>query len=142
MRVPSALHPFVTLDQFPTASFSIWFWSALGTAFYHLSIFQVARKFLPNFQTRWAIISAIAIWVCSPDLLLSLNSVLYHEPISFAYGATGVAVFLMLRCALFETPWRWALIPTAIMAGLVLHARPHVAVDLYAGTVTMIAFAL
>ena len=86
-----ALHPFVALDHFPTAPFSIWVWSTLGSAFYHLSIYQVARKYLPNLQTRWVVLSAIASWVCSPGLLLSLNSVLYHEPISVAYGASGVA---------------------------------------------------
>lgn len=136
------LHPFVALNTFPTAAFSVWLWAVVGTAFYHLAVFQVIRKYAGQISLRWVMLTALAVWICSPGFLLSINPVLYHEPISIAYAAMAIAVYLMIRCALFGMAWRYAVIPAALLAGVLLHARPHLAVGLYAGVVMMIALAL
>ena len=136
------LHPFVTIHTFPTAAFSVWIWSVVGPGFYHLALFQVLRKYAGQVSFIWALLMGLAIWICSPGLLLSANPVLYHEPISIAYAAMAIASYLMVRCALFGLAWRYVVIATAILAGILLHARPHLAVGLYAGTVLMILFAL
>lgn len=136
------LHPFVALNTFPTAAFSVWLWAVVGTAFYHLAVFQVIRKYVGQISLSWVMLIALAVWICSPGFLLSINPVLYHEPISIAYAAMAIAVYLMIRCALFGMAWRYALIPAALLAGVLLHARPHLAVGLYAGVVMMIALEL
>ncbi|WP_322890900.1 MULTISPECIES: hypothetical protein [unclassified Yoonia] len=136
------LYPFVALEDFPTAAFSIWLWSVVGTGFYHLALFQVIRKYMGQIPLLWVVLMAVAIWVSSPGFLLTTNTVLYHEPTSIAYAAMAIAVYLMVRCALFGLAWRYVLIPTALMAGVLLHARPHMAVGLYAGVAVMIALAL
>jgi hypothetical protein len=138
----AALHPFVALNQFPTGAFSVWLWATIGTGFYHLAIFQVVRKYVDPISLLWVAILGLAIWICSPGFLLSTNPVLYHEPIGISYAAMAVGFYLMLRCALFGMAWRYALIPAAFMAGILLHARPHLAVGLYAGILVMIALSL
>ena len=138
----AVLHPFVALDQFPTAAFSIWLWATIGTGFYHLAVFQVVRKFAGEISIAWVAMGGAAVWICSPGFLLSTNPVLYHEPISIAYAAMAGGFYLMVRCALLGMPWRYALIPAALFAGVALHARPHLAVGLYAGIVTMITLGL
>ncbi len=138
----AVLHPFVPLNQFPTAAFSVWIWATIGTGFYHLAIFQVVRKYVGQISLFWAAILGLTIWICSPGFLLSTNPVLYHEPISISYAAMAVGFYLMLRCALFGMAWRYALIPAAFMAGILLHARPHLAVGLYVGILVMIALSL
>lgn len=136
------LYPFVALENFPTAAFSIWLWSVVGTGFYHFALFQVIRKYMGQIPLLWVVLMAVAIWISSPGFLLTTNTVLYHEPTSIAYAAMAIAVYLMVRCAIFGLSWRYGLIPTALMAGVLLHARPHMAVGLYAGVAVMIALAL
>lgn len=141
----AVLHPFVTLGQFPTAAFSVWLWAVVGTGFYHLAVFQIMRKFAgPAFKANgamWAVLTGAAVWICSPGLPMSVNSVLYHEPISIAYAAMAIAVYLMVRCAFFDMAPGRALVPLAILAGVLLHSRPHLAVGLYAGVVVLIGLA-
>lgn len=136
------LHPFVALENFPTAAFSIWLWSVVGTGFYHLALFQVIRKYVGQIPLTWVALTAVAIWVSSPGFLLTTTTVLYHEPISIAYAAMAIAVYIMVRCALFDLAWRHALVPVAFLAGVALHARPHLAVGLYACIGLMILLAL
>ena len=137
----AVLHPFVALNQFPTAAFSIWLWATIGTGFYHLAAFQVVRKYAGQIPMIWVVMGGAAIWICSPGFLLSTTTVLYNEPISVAYAAMAGAFYLMVRCALFGMTWRSALVPAALLAGVTLHARPHMAVGLYGGVGAMIAFA-
>ncbi|PRY77812.1 hypothetical protein CLV80_105296 [Yoonia maritima] len=142
----AVLYPFVTLNQFPTAAFSIWLWSVVGTAIYHLSVVQVMHKFVGPIAGRmsvfWGMMIGIGIWICSPGLLLSTNLALYHEPISIAYAAMALAIYLMLRFALFGMPMKYVLIPAALLAGLLIHSRPHMAVGLYAGIATLMCLSL
>ena len=95
------LHPFVTIHTFHPAAFSVWIWSVVGTGFYHLAFFQVLRKYAGQVSIIWALLTGLAIWICSPGLLLSANPVLYHEPISIAYAAMAIASYLLVRCAFF-----------------------------------------
>lgn len=139
------LHPFVTLGEFPTAAFSVWLWSVVGTGFYHAAIFQVIRKFAGPLVgangVLWTVLTGVGVWVCAPGLLMSTNSVLYHEPISIAHAAMAIAVYLMVRCAFFGMPYKKAMIPAAIMGGILLLSRPHLAVGVYAGVIVLIILA-
>lgn len=140
------LAPFVTLSQFPTAAFSVWLWAVIGTGFYHLSLHQIIARYagpLGSYPaTAVAAIIGAAVWLCSPGLLLSVNSVLYHEPIAIAYAAMAAAVFILLRFAIFGLSGRAALVPLALLAGVLLHSRPHLAVGLYAGIAVLMLFSL
>lgn len=131
------LAPFVTLNQFPTAAFSIWIWATIGTALYHLIIIQILRKFADAMSgyhsILWGTLIGLGVWVSGPGLLLSANTALFHEPITIAYAAMACAVFLMVRCALFGMPLHRTIIPLAILAGILLQSRPHMAVGLFAG---------
>ena len=142
----AALSPFVALHVFPTAAFSIWLWAVVGTAFYHLAIIQVVTKYTPPLQGVPALAIATligcGIWICSPGLLLAANTVLYHEPISIAYAAMAIAVFLMVRCLVFSMPLRRAIPPIALMATVALHSRPHLAVGLYVGLACLMLLSL
>lgn len=133
------LAPFVALNHFPTAAFSIWLWSVIGTGFYHLAAVQITSRFSAGAQgyapLLWSVVMGAGLWFCSPGLFLSANISLYHEPVSITYAATAAFVFLMMRCIFFDLPFSRAVIPLAVLAGLVVHARPHIAVGLYAGVV-------
>jgi hypothetical protein len=129
------LAPFVALNQFPTAAFSIWIWATIGTGLYHLIIVQVLRKFADRMSgyrsILWGALIGLGVWVSGPGLLLSANTAIYHEPIAIAFAAMALAVFLMVRCALFNMPLSRAIIPLAILAGVLMQSRPHMAVGLY-----------
>ena len=100
------LAPFVALNQFPTAAFSIWLWSVVGTGFYHLAAFQVSRKFSADVEGAapllWSVVLGLGIWFSGPGLFLSANTSLFHDPVSITYAATGLFTFLMMRCIFFD----------------------------------------
>ena len=136
------LYPFVSLEQFPTAALSIWLWAVIGTGFYHMSAYKVMQKYARPSSIHssiiWGTVVALAIWLCGPGLFLSANLVLYHEPISIAYAAMAITVYLLLQCTLFNMPLHRALIPVSLLAGVLLHSRPHMAIGLYTGVVILI----
>ncbi len=136
------LYPFVTLHEFPTAAFSVWMWSAIGTTIYHVLAYQVISKYAGPISVMWSVFIAVAVWIPAPGFLLTSTLVLYHEPLSVAYAGTAGVIYFFMRVALFDMPMRRALVPIAVLAALVLHTRPHVAVGIYAGAVMMTALAL
>ncbi|PJI85761.1 hypothetical protein BC777_2107 [Yoonia maricola] len=138
----AVLYPFVTLHTFPTAALSIWLWSATGAAIYHAITYKVISKYAGPISLGWSIFIAIAVWIAAPGLFLSSTIVLYHEPFSIAFAATAGTVYILICVALFDMPMRRALIPLALLAALLLHTRPHVAVGAYAGIVVLIGLAL
>ena len=113
---------------------------------YHVIIVQVMRKFADRMSgyraVLWGTLIGLGVWVSGPGLLLSANTALFHEPITIAFAAMALAVFLMVRCALFNMPLSRAIIPLAILAGVLLQSRPHMAVGLYAGVCIMGVLAL
>ncbi|MGB7934672.1 MAG: hypothetical protein WCH04_21110 [Gammaproteobacteria bacterium] len=84
----------------------------------------------------------VMIWFASPSVLLSANATVYHEPIAVAYLLTLAFMAVVLRCAADDTPIeRYPLILLAILAGIAVHARPHIAIALYACVVAYCAIA-
>ena len=137
--------PFAPFVDFPTgwiAPLSIWLWSMAGNVCCHRA-FALAISAAPIDQekTRGAarILVALLVWMSGPAWILASNGSFYNEPISMAY-ATGSAIILLLaRCAFGKADIARALVPLAVLAGLTLHARPHLAVGYYAG-ICIIAF--
>jgi hypothetical protein len=136
------LVPFVTLQNFPTAAFSIWLWAMLGTGFYHLTLFQVLRKFTVNISrkkvTFLLTLLGVGIWFSGPGMLMSANISLYNEPISITYAAMAISVYIMMRSVFFNMPFGRFVVILSVLAGITLFARPHFAVGLYAGVMLTI----
>jgi hypothetical protein len=131
------LAPFVALNEFPTAKFSIWIWATTGTILYHITIARALRAFanpiLGYSSVLWSIIVGFGIWFSGPGLLLVANTAIYHEPIAIAYAAMALAVFLMMRCEIANLPLHRVIVPLAFLAGILLQSRPHMGIGLYVG---------
>lgn len=144
-----ALTPVITIGQVSLAPVSIWFWAVLGTSLYHLLLARWLLVYLGDDSVlimRLQAVLAIGIWFGGPGLLLVANTALYHEPISVAYAL--VAGFLCLviwppqqnasktaegdLADIGEPAFRWRLLAMATLAGLTVHARPSVAIGMYA----------
>ncbi|MEO0393811.1 MAG: hypothetical protein AAF213_11305 [Pseudomonadota bacterium] len=132
----AALAPFIQIGSVSLAAFSIWFWAVLGTGLYHLMIARwLSRQVDAETPSTLAvqIIFSLGIWLGGPGILLVSNTALYHEPIAVAYAM--VAGFLW--CALWPRgegtyALLWRLFMMACFAAVTVHARPSVAVGLYA----------
>jgi hypothetical protein len=131
------LSPFVDLRAADwVAGVSVWAFAFLGTLALHLSFRQLLASHgpkAPRLRLTWTVIGGLAVWICSPGLLLSANHSVFHEPTSVAYFCVMWSVFLYARVVFHGTePWRVAL-PLAVLAGLALLGRPQMAVGLYLG---------
>jgi hypothetical protein len=136
--------PFV---EFPTtwvSAFSMWFWAVLGTAAWHRA-FWLAMAHGAGGQERiggWAsALLACAIWFAGPGLLLTASAAVFDEPIAGAFATTGGFALVLAHVAFGKLAIARAIVPMAVLAGLTVHARPHIAVGLYLA-VCLIALAL
>jgi hypothetical protein len=139
--------PFAPFVEFPTswiAPLSIWFWAMAGNICCHRALnLAVSAAEIADATTRGAAqtLSALLIWLAGPAWILASNGSFYNEPIGMAYAMGGGLVLLFARVAFAGADMSRALVPMAILAGLTLHARPHLAVGYYAG-ICMIAVAV
>lgn len=142
-RLP--LLPFVNFPVKWMASLSIWFWAVSGNLCYH-RIFQLAFDRAP-FKDE-VLFSALRpllgflIWFGSPGLLLVANTSLFYEPVAMAYALGGGFMLLIVRIAFREMLLVRALLPLSLLAGLTVHARPHLAVGYYAAVCLLTAVAV
>jgi len=140
-RLPIA--PFV---QFPTgwlAALSIWLWSMAGNICCHRAFnLAVAAAPIEEGKTRGAAqtLVSVLVWMSGPAWILTSNGSFYNEPIGMAYAAGSAIILLLARCAFGKGDLARSLVPLAVLAGLTLHARPHLAVGYYAGTCMIAAF--
>ena len=126
-------YPFVDLTLVDLRPLTIWVFSAAGTAFYYALLVSMLRTFsgrdtvVAGGALLWAMV-----WVTGAGLLLVMNGSFFHEPIAIAYAAQGALLYCLWR--LWQTSWSsfWAFLAMAVLAALCVHARPHVAVGLYA----------
>jgi hypothetical protein len=143
-RLPFAA--FVDLPTWWIAPASIWFWAVLGNLFYHRAFFcAVAHSRLGQggISSRVQILLAVLVWFAGPGALLAANGSVFYEPVAMAYAMAGGFVMLLVRALHAEIPLDRALLPMALFAGLALHARPSLAIGLYAACCligAMIAF--
>ena len=130
----AALGWLVDLDRVSLAPMSVFVSAAVGTTFYHLAFRMVWRRAAPmGWATPGAALGAAALWFGGPGVLLAANTSLYHEPIALAYALGGVTVFVLVRIAHGALRLRAAIIPLAALAAACVHARPNLALGLYAG---------
>lgn len=84
---------------------------------------------------------AVLVWFCAPGLLLTANGLLFVEPVAMAYALGGGIILIIARIEFGKIEPAKALVPLALLAGLVVHARPHLAVGYYAGVVLLAGYA-
>lgn len=139
--------PFLPFLDMPTvwlAPLSIWFWSVAGNILYHRSMLLALEH--SEFATAGVpgpvyLLLSLLIWFGSPGLLLVASGTVYYEPIAMAYGLCGGFVYLIVKLGLGGVALERVLLPLALLGGLTVHARPHLAVGLYLGVCLLAAFA-
>lgn len=128
--------PFVDLPTRWLAPLTIWLWAVAGTACYHRA-FAFALGGAEAKGTTGALVRhgllALAVWFGSPGMFLAANGSVFYEPVAMAYGLGGGFLLLLAMTVFRSLPVARALLPLAVLAGLTLHARPHLAVGYYAG---------
>lgn len=127
--------PFVDLTATDLRGPTIWLFASLGaTGLYAATTGFLARALPGERPAGLAALVWVLIWVLSPAFLLASNGSFYHEPVGFAFAMLGLGLFCLWRLVDSEfTRWPW-LLGLAVAAGLAVHARPHVALGLYAAT--------
>ncbi len=122
---------------------SIWFWAVLGTAGYHsalIGLSQRAEAWKLNRNT--VLLLCAGLWFAGPAVFLVSNQSFYHEPIAVAFGATGLFVASWVKMVRGKMHPAAAAILLAFLAALTFHARPSVAVALYASVAVFFGWSL
>ena len=129
----------VPLDRISLAPFSVWFWACLGSLFYHKLFHDLTIRYWPQAkETRWcSLLLAALVWFATPGLLIAVNPALFHEPIAVGYAASAGLLYAFARWRFLGGSWVFAVIAMAAWAALSLHARPNLAIGLYAATLLM-----
>ena len=129
----------VPLDRVSLAPFSVWFWACLGSLFYHKLFHDLTIRFRPQGAANryWPLLLAALVWVATPGLLIAVNPALFHEPIAVGYAASAGLLYAFARWRFLGGSWVVAIIAMAAWAALSLHARPNLAIGLYAATMLM-----
>ncbi|MEM7668604.1 MAG: hypothetical protein AAF317_05550 [Pseudomonadota bacterium] len=138
--VRAAAMPFVDLARVSVAPVTVFLFTWAGTVLYHRSFARVVESagLDRSMSAFYTVLIGLMIWITAPGSLLIVNSSVYHEPIAVAFFSAAVGVTLMVAVAQGQrTPWS-VLVPIALAAALCVHARPHVAIGLYAGVVLLI----
>ncbi len=133
--IRALLDPVMTIGQGSLAPISIWLWAVAGTAFYHAAFLQV----VPDARLRTRAALSTLLWFGGPGVILAGNHAFYHEPIGLAYALGGAFVLIWVQALRAGRISGTALVSLALLAALCVHARPHLAVALYAG-VTLAGF--
>lgn len=134
----------VDLQHSSLAAFSIWLWACVGSVFYHLTFYKIIIKFSPkNIDMKgWAITFSLLCWFATPGILIAANIAFYHEVISIAYAGSAIFVYFFSRFCFHDLPLNKAIIPLSLMAAIVLHARPNLAIGFYVGVVLLCLFGI
>ena len=141
-----ALSPFIDIGTVSLAPVSIWFWAVAGTLAWHGAFARVAAaNWTHGHATRdmvWSALLGALLWLGGPGLLLVSNFSLYHEPIAVAFALVGGTAFVWTGFAADRFPTRRALVLLALFAAVSVHARPNVAIGLYAAALAAVALHL
>ena len=136
--------PFVDLPTGWISALSIWFWAAIGNAAFHRAFWLGLVKGVDgeeNVSIGASALLAVAAWFGTPGLLLVGGGAVFYEPISMAYAMSGGFVLVIAMVAYGKIALELAIVPLAILAGITVHARPHLAVGYYVA-VCLIALTL
>ncbi len=133
-------HPFLDLQQVPVARFLVWSLVAVSGFVCQSTLLLVVRN--SSIRTSGLAVAAlfvggIAVWLASPLLILTSGASLYHEPIALAFLCTVIFVRAAIPLTFSAENSIGVLMVCSVAAAVAVHARPHVAVGLYLGTVAL-----
>ncbi len=127
--------PFVDLPTMWIPAFSIGFWAVLGNAAYHRAFWLALAKGsggADKVGTVTSMLLAFAVWFGMPGTVIAGATPVFGEPLAAAYGLGGCFVLLVGMVAFGSLKIERALIGMAVLAGMTVHARPHIAAGMYA----------
>ena len=127
--------PFVDLPTMWIPAFSIGFWAVLGNAAYHRAFWLALAKGsggADKVGTATAMLLGFAMWLGVPGTVIVGATPVFGEPLAAAYALGGGFVLLVAMVAFGSLKVERALIGMAVLAGLTVHARPHIAAGMYA----------
>jgi hypothetical protein len=102
---------------------------------------EKARIAEPGTRRLAHLLLAVAVWFGAPGMLLVANGTVYYEPVAMAYALGGGVMLCIVAVAMGRLEPTRVLVPMALLAGLAVHARPHLAVGFYLATLLMAAYA-
>ncbi|MEM9371218.1 MAG: hypothetical protein AAGA26_08680 [Pseudomonadota bacterium] len=140
LLVRAAAFPFVDLTRVTVAPVTVFLCTWAGTLIYHLAFARTVEEagLERSMSAFYSVLFGAMVWVTAPGSLLIINSSVYHEPIAVAFFCAAVGITMMVAVAQGRrTPYS-VLLPIALAAALCVHARPHLAVGLYAGICILI----
>jgi hypothetical protein len=126
--------PFVELPTTWISSFSIWLWAVVGNAAYHRAFWLALANGAGGAHkiNGWAsALLACAVWFAAPGMIMSATGAVFDEPIAMTYALAGGFVLLIAKVSFGHMALERAVLPMALLAGITVHARPHLAVGLY-----------
>lgn len=134
--------PFIDMPTPWISAFSMWFWAVLGNAAYHRAFWLALANGSGGAEriNGWAsALLACAVWSAAPGLVMSATGAVFDEPVIAAYALTAGFVLLIAMVSFGRIDLSRAIVPMAVLAGLTVHARPHLAVGLYIAVSLMAA---
>jgi hypothetical protein len=126
--------PFVEMPTMWISGFSIWLWSVLGNAAWHRAFWLALAKGCggaDRIGRGTSAMLALAVWFGLPGTFLVSSLPVFNEPIAVAYALGGGFALVFAMAAFGRLTIERALLPLAILAGLTVHARPHLAAGMY-----------
>ena len=134
LRAP--FQPFLDLESRSLAPLVVWAGSTgaglLATDLWRLA---VQRTGLADVRAQAALAGAgaIGIWFASPIPVIAADAPIYNEPVALALMLSMAFLRLSLPLAWGARAGPGRILALAAVAALAVHARPHVALGLYAG---------
>lgn len=140
------LAPFVDLNSLPLAKLSVWLMTTSGASALQYALLAYTRPrdsgVAWTFEDRVKLVLlSLVIWFGSAYFIIAQTGVIYHE--TYAASIMFCSVFLAFvyrDIGRNAEPSKFELAAYAIPAALCLHARPTVAVALYAAVLVLIAW--
>ncbi len=135
--------PFVELPTPWISAFSMWFWAVLGNAAYHRAFWLALAQGAGGAGriNGWAsALLACAVWFAAPGMVMSATGAVFDEPVIATYALTAGVLLLITMVCFGRIALSRAIVPMAVLAGLTVHALPHLAVGLYLAISLMAAW--
>ena len=128
-------HPFIDLSQTDLRDFTIWLASSLGSAAFYILIRNILRTASPmgfSLSKPLELLVWVMVWITGGGMILVVNGSFFHEPIAVGFAALGWFLLCVFHLQAGDFRSGKLLVVMACLAAICGHARPHIAVGLYA----------
>ncbi|MET4805260.1 hypothetical protein [Limibacillus sp. MBR-115] len=135
-------YPFVDLKSTPLGSYTVGSMAILGSATYSyitIRLLESVSNLSSSLRLTLTAMLSLSVWFVGGGLIVATNSSIYQEPISIAYAMMALFIAVIFRADLSLKGLRpHTLIVLSLIAGVTLHARPHLAIGMYATLVLVV----